>query len=166
MAQDNSFDIVSKVEIQEVRNAIDQAMKEIKARFDLKDSHSEVTLEGSEAIQLASADEYKLEAVKEILGQKLVKRGVSLKNLSYGKLEEAMGKSVRQKITLQQGIPSEKAKEVVRVVKDSKLKVQAAIQGDVVRVTGKDRDALQSVIALLRGKDFGLDLQFTNYRTN
>lgn len=166
MAQDNSFDIVSKVEIQEVRNAIDQALKEIKARFDLKDSHSEVTLEGNESIQLASADEYKLDAVKEILGQKLVKRGVSLKNLTYGKLEEAMGKSVRQKITLQQGIPSDKAKEVVRVIKDSKLKVQAAIQGDVVRVSGKDRDSLQSVIALLRGKEFGLDLQFTNYRTN
>ncbi len=166
MAQDNSFDIVSKVEIQEVRNAIDQALKEIKARFDLKDSRSEVTLEGNDSIQLASADEYKLDAVKEILGQKLVKRGVSLKNLTYGKLEEAMGKSVRQKITLQQGIPSDKAKEIVRVVKDSKVKVQAAIQGDVVRVSGKDRDALQSAIALLRGKDFGLDLQFTNYRTN
>ncbi len=166
MAQDNSFDIVSKVEIQEVRNAIDQALKEIKARFDLKDSHSEITLEVNDSIQLASADEYKLDAVKEILGQKLVKRGVSLKNLTYGKLEEAMGKSVRQKITLQQGIPSDKAKEIVRVVKDSKLKVQAAIQADVVRVSGKDRDSLQSVIALLRGKDFGLDLQFTNYRTN
>ena len=166
MAQDNSFDIVSKVEIQEVRNAIDQALKEIKARFDLKDSHSEITLEVNDSIQLASADEYKLDAVKEILGQKLVKRGVSLKNLTYGKLEEAMGKSVRQKITLQQGIPSDKAKEIVRVVKDSKLKVQAAIQADVVRVSGKDRDSLQSVIALLRGKDFGLDLEFTNYRTN
>jgi uncharacterized protein YajQ (UPF0234 family) len=165
MAQDNSFDIVSKVEIQEVRNAIDQALKEIKARFDLKDSKSEVTLEGND-IQLASADEYKLEAVKEILGQKLVKRGVSLKNLSYGKLEEAMGKSVRQKITLQQGVPIEKAKDIVRIIKDSKLKVQASIQGDSVRVSGKDRDSLQSVIALLRGKDLGLELQFTNYRTN
>lgn len=165
MAQDNSFDIVSKVDIQEVRNAIDQALKEIKARFDLKDSKSEVTLEGND-IQLASADEYKLEAVKEILGQKLVKRGVSLKNLSYGKLEEAMGKSVRQKITLQQGVPVEKAKDIVRIVKDSKLKVQASIQGDSVRVSGKDRDSLQSVIALLRGKDLGLELQFTNYRTN
>ena len=165
MAQDNSFDIVSKVDIQEVRNAIDQALKEIKARFDLKDSKSEVTLEGND-IQLASADEYKLEAVKEILGQKLVKRGVSLKNLSYGKLEEAMGKSVRQKITLQQGVPVEKAKDIVRIVKDSKLKVQASIQGDSVRVSGKDRDSLQSVIALLRGKDLGIELQFTNYRTN
>jgi uncharacterized protein YajQ (UPF0234 family) len=167
MAQDNSFDIVSKVDIQEVRNAIDQALKEINARFDLKGSHSEVKLlEGDKEIQLASADEYKLEAVKEILGQKLVKRGVSLKNVVYGKLEEAMGKSVRQKITLQQGVPIEKAKDIVRIVKDSKLKVQATIQGDSVRVSGKDRDSLQSVIALLKGKDLGVDLQFTNYRTN
>ena len=167
MAQDNTFDIVSKIDIQEVRNAIDQALKEIRQRFDLKDSHSEIHLtEGDKEIQLASAGEYKLEAVKEILGQKLVKRGVSLKNLTYGKLEEAMGKSVRQKITLQQGVPVEKAKDIVRIVKDSKLKVQASIQGDSVRVSGKDRDSLQSVIALLRGKDLGLDLQFTNYRTN
>jgi cyclic-di-GMP-binding protein len=167
MAQDNSFDIVSKVDIQEVRNAIDQALKEIGARFDLKGSHSEVKLlEGDKEIQLASADEYKLEAVKEILGQKLVKRGVSLKNVSYGKLEEAMGKSVRQKITLQQGVPIEKAKDIVRIVKDSKLKVQASIQGDSVRVSGKDRDSLQSAIALLKGKDLGVELQFTNYRTN
>jgi uncharacterized protein YajQ (UPF0234 family) len=120
MAQENSFDIVSKVDIQEVRNAIDQALKEIRQRFDLKDSHSEVTLEGNDAIQLASDGEYHLEAVKEILSQKLVKRGVSLKNLTYGKLEPALGKSVRQKISLQQGIPIEKAKEIVRLVKDSK----------------------------------------------
>ena len=166
MASDNSFDVVSKVEIQEVKNAIDQAAKEVHARFDLKDSKSEVNLEGNDAIQLASADEYKLEAVKEILGQKLVKRGISLKNLSYGKLEEAMGKSVRQKITLQQGIPGEKAKEIVKVIKDSKKKVQASIQGETVRITGKDRDTLQEAIALLRGHDFGLDLQFTNYRSN
>src|SRR5208282_4646517 len=110
MAQENSFDIVSKVDIQEVRNAVDQALKEIKQRFDLKDSHSEITLgEGDKEIQLASASEYKLEAVKEILGQKLVKRGVSLKNMKYEKLEQASGQSVRQKITLQQGIPTEKA---------------------------------------------------------
>ena len=166
MAQDNSFDIVSKVDIQEVRNAIDQATKEVKARFDLKDSKSEINLEGNDAIQLASSDEYKLDAVKEILGQKLVKRGVSLKNLTYGKLEEAMGKSVRQKITLQQGVPSDKAKQIVSIIKDSKVKVQASIQGDSVRVSGKDRDALQSAIALLKGKDLGIDLQFTNYRTN
>ena len=165
MAQDNSFDIVSKVDIQEVRNAIDQAMKEIRQRFDLKDSHSDVKLEGSDSIQLASANEYKLEAVKEILGQKLVKRGVSLKNLTYGKLEQATGQSVRQKISLQQGIPTEKAKEIVKLVKDSKKKAQASIQGDTVRISSKDRDELQAIIAMLRGKDLGLDLQFTNYRT-
>ena len=167
MAQDNSFDIVSKVDIQEVRNAIDQALKEVKQRFDLKDSKSEIELlQGDKEIQLASAAEYKLEAVKEILGQKLVKRGVSLKNLEYGKLEQAAGQSVRQKITLQQGIPGEKAKEIVRLVKDSKKKVQASIQGDTVRISGKDRDELQAIMALLRGKDLGVDLQFTNYRTN
>ncbi len=166
MAQENSFDIVSKVDLQEVRNAIDQALKEIRQRFDLKDSHSEINMEGSDAIQLASAGEYKLEAVKEILGQKLVKRGVSLKNLTYGKLEPAAGQSVRQKISLQQGIPTEKAKEIVKLVKDSKKKAQASIQGDTVRVSSKDRDELQAIIALLRGKDLGVDLQFTNYRTN
>ena len=165
MAQENSFDIVSKVDIQEARNAIDQAIKEIRQRFDLKDSHSEVTLEGNE-IKLASANEYKLEAVKDILAQKLVKRGVSLKNLTYGKVEAAMGQSVRQKISLQQGIPVEKAKEIVRLVKDSKKKAQASIQGDSVRITSKDRDELQAIIAMLRGKDMGLELQFTNYRTN
>lgn len=166
MAQDNSFDIVSKVDLQEVRNAIDQALKEIRQRFDLKDSHSEINLEGSENIQLASANEYKLEAIKEILGQKLVKRGVSLKNLTYGKVEPAAGQSVRQKISLQQGIPSEKAKEIVRLVKETKKKAQASIQGDMVRISGKDRDDLQAIIALLRSKDLGVDLQFTNYRTN
>ncbi|HEY2859313.1 MAG TPA: YajQ family cyclic di-GMP-binding protein [Terracidiphilus sp.] len=166
MAQDNSFDIVSKVDIQEVRNAIDQAMKEIRQRFDLKDSHSDIKLEGSDSLQLSSANEYKLEAVKEILGQKLVKRGVSLKNLTYEKLEQASGQSVRQKINLQQGIPTEKAKEIVKLVKDSKKKAQASIQGDTVRVSSKDRDELQAIIALLRGKEMGLDLQFTNYRTN
>ncbi|HUX44643.1 MAG TPA: YajQ family cyclic di-GMP-binding protein [Terracidiphilus sp.] len=166
MAQENSFDIVSKVDMQEVRNAIDQALKEIRQRFDLKDSHSEIELEGADAIQLASANEYKLEAIKEILGQKMVKRGVSLKNLTYGKLEPAAGQSVRQKISLQQGIPTDKAKDIVRLVKDSKKKAQASIQGDTVRVSSKDRDELQAIIALLRGKDLGVDLQFTNYRTN
>jgi hypothetical protein len=165
MAQDNSFDIVSKVDIQEVRNAIDQAIKEIRQRFDLKDSHSEVNLEGQESIELASANEYKLEAVKDILAQKLVKRGISLKNISYGKLEPAAGQSVRQKINLQQGIPVEKAKEIVRLVKDSKKKAQASIQGDTVRITSKSRDDLQAVMALLRAKEMGIDLQFTNYRT-
>jgi uncharacterized protein YajQ (UPF0234 family) len=167
MAQENSFDIVSKVDMQEVRNAIDQAIKEVRQRFDLKDSKSEITLaETDKEILLASDGEYHLEAVKEILGQKLVKRGVSLKNLTYEKLEEATGKSVRQKIKLQVGIPIEKAKEIVRLVKDSKKKAQASIQGDTVRISSKDRDELQGIIALLRGKDLGVDLQFTNYRTN
>ena len=166
MASDNSFDVVSKVELQEVKNAIDQASKEVHARFDLKDSKSKIELEGNDAIQLASQDEYKLKAVIEILSQKLVKRGVSLKNLTYGKIEPATGQSVRQKISLQQGIPVEKAKEIVRLVKDSKKKAQASIQGDTVRISSKDRDELQAIIALLRGKDMGLELQFTNYRTN
>jgi hypothetical protein len=166
MAQENSFDVVSKIDMQEARNAIDQAMKEIRQRFDLKDTRSEVNLEGQDTIQLASSNEYKLEAVKDILCQKLVKRGVSLKNLTYGKIEPAMGQSVRQKISLQQGIPVEKAKEIVRLVKDSKKKAQASIQGDTVRISSKDRDELQAIIALLRAKDLGLELQFTNYRTN
>lgn len=166
MAQENSFDVVSKVDIQEVRNAIDQAIKEIRQRFDLKDSQSEVNLEGQDSIQLASSNDYKLEAVKDILSQKLVKRGVSLKNLTYGKVEPSAGQRVRQKISLQQGIPVEKAKEIVRLVKDSKKKAQASIQGDTVRIASKDRDELQAIIALLRGKDLGVELQFTNYRTN
>jgi len=166
MAQDNSFDVVSKIDMQEARNAIDQAMKEIRQRFDLKDTHSEVNLEGQDTIQLASSNEYKLEAVKDILCQKLVKRGVSLKNLTYGKIEPAAGQSVRQKISLQQGIPVEKAKEIVRLVKDSRKKAQASIQGDTVRISSKDRDELQAIIAMLRANDLGLELQFTNYRTN
>ena len=166
MAAENSFDVVSKVEIQEVRNAIDQAIKEIHTRFDLKDSKSKIELEGQDTIQLASSDDYKLKAVVEILSQKLVKRGVSLKNLEYDKVEPAAGSSVRQKIKLLQGIPSEKAKAIVAAIKDSKKKAQASIQGDTVRITSKDRDVLQEVIALLRGKDFGVELQFTNYRTN
>ena len=167
MAQDNSFDIVSKVDIQEVRNAIDQAFKEVRQRFDLKDSHSEIKLaEGDKEIQLASDGEYHLEAVKEILGQKLVKRGVSLKNLEFEKIEPAANSSVRQKIKLVQGIPSEKAKIIVAAIKDSKKKAQASIQGDTVRISSKDRDELQGIIALLRGKDLGVELQFTNYRTN
>jgi hypothetical protein len=166
MAHENSFDIVSKVDIQEVRNAIDQALKEIHQRFDLKDTHSDIALEEEKAILLSSEGEYKLEAVKDILGQKLVKRGVSLKNLTYEKVEQASGKSVRQKILLQQGIPIEKAKEIVKLVKDSKKKAQASIQGDTVRISSKDRDELQAIIALLRAKDLGLELQFTNYRSN
>ena len=166
MASDNSFDVVSKVEIQEVKNAIDQATKEVHARFDLKDSKSSIELQGQDTIQLASQDEYKLKAVIEILSQKLVKRGVSLKNLDYEKIEPAAGSSVRQKIKLVQGIPSEKAKQIVALIKDSKKKAQASIQGDTVRVVSKDRDVLQDIMGMLRGKDLGVELQFTNYRSN
>jgi uncharacterized protein YajQ (UPF0234 family) len=164
MAAENSFDIVSTVDLQEVSNAIQNALKEIHTRFDLKDSKSDIQLEGKEALVLSSADEYKLKAVTDILQSKLIKRGVPIKALSYGTVEPAAGSSVRQKITMQQGIPIEKAREIVKVVKDSKKKVQASIQGDTVRVSGKDRDALQEIIALLRGHDFGIDMQFTNYR--
>jgi cyclic-di-GMP-binding protein len=163
---DNSFDVVSKIELPEVSNAIQQAMKEILQRYDLKDSKSSIELnEKDHKIVLASADEYKLKAVIEVLEGKLVKRKVPLKGLTYGTLIPAAGSSVKQEISLQQGIPIEKAREIVRKIKDSKLKVQAAIQGDLVRVSGRDRDVLQSVIKLLRDNDFGIDVQFTNYRT-
>lgn len=163
---ENTFDIVSKVDPQEVHNAIQNALKEIHTRFDLKGSHSDIQLEGKDAIILSSQDEYKLKAVNDILQGKLVKRGVPLKALTYGVVEPAAGSTVRQRITMQQGIPTEKAKEIVRVIKDSKKKVQASIQGDTVRVSGKDRDTLQEIIALLKGRDFGIDMQFTNYRSN
>ncbi len=164
---DNSFDIVSKIDLTEVLNAVQQTSKELLTRYDLKDSKSSVELnEKDHKILLASSDEYKLKAVTEILGQKLVKRNVPLKGLEYGPISYASGGSVRQEITLQQGIATEKAKDMVKLIKDSKLKVQASIQGDVVRVTGKDRDTLQQAISLLKGKDFGIDMQFSNYRTN
>jgi len=162
---DNSFDVVSKVELQEVSNATQQALKEIHTRFDLKDSKSNIELE-KDAIVLHSIDEYKLKAVNDILQQKLVKRGVSLKALTYGPVEPAAGGTTKRRVTMQQGIAIEKAREIVKLVKDSKKKAQASIQGDLVRISGKDRDTLQEVIALLRGHDFGIDLQFTNYRTN
>jgi cyclic-di-GMP-binding protein len=164
---ENTFDIVSKIDLNEVSNAIQQASKEVHTRFDLKDSKSSIELnEKDNKILLASADEYKLKSVVEILGQKLVKRGVPLKGLQYGPITPASHSSVRQEITLQQGISTEKAKEIIKVIKDSKLKVQASIQSDAIRVSGKDRDVLQQVIALLRGKEFGIDMQFTNYRSN
>jgi uncharacterized protein YajQ (UPF0234 family) len=163
---ENSFDIVSKVDLQEVSNAIQQALKEIHQRYDLKDSKSNIELEGKEAIILSSADDYKLKAVTDVLQTKLVKRGVPLKALDYGKIEPAAGSTVRQRIAMQQGIPTEKAREIVKTIKDSKKKVQASIQGDTVRVSGKDRDTLQEIIALLRQRDFGIDMQFTNYRSN
>jgi uncharacterized protein YajQ (UPF0234 family) len=164
---DNSFDVVSKIEMPEVQNAIQQAQKEIHQRFDLKDSHSNIELkEKDNKIVLTSADEYKLRAVVDILQSKLVKRNVPLKGLVYGEILPAAGSTVRQEVTLQQGIPIEKARELVKAIKDSKLKVQASIQGDFIRVAGKDRDVLQSAIKVLRDADFGIDMQFTNYRTN
>ncbi|MDQ3009842.1 MAG: YajQ family cyclic di-GMP-binding protein [Acidobacteriota bacterium] len=166
MAQQNTFDIVSKIEHTEVVNAINQALKEVQTRFDFKGSKSNIETEGEEAIILTSDDDYKLKALDDILQTKFVKRGVPLKGLTYGKLEQALGGTVRQRITLQQGIPQEKAKEIVKFIKDTKLKVQVSIQSDLVRVAGKDRDILQEVITALRGHDFGIDMQFTNYRSN
>jgi cyclic-di-GMP-binding protein len=162
---ENSFDIVSKIDHQEVSNAVQQALKEIHTRFDLKDSKSDITLD-KDSITLASADDYKLKAVTEILNGKLVKRNVPLKGFSYGPIEPAANSSVRQKVTMQQGIPIEKAREIVKAIKDSKKKAQASIQGDLVRVTSKDRDTLQEIIALVKNKDFGIDMQFTNYRSS
>jgi cyclic-di-GMP-binding protein len=164
---ENTFDVVSKIDMPEVVNSIQQAMKEIQTRFDLKNSKSDIQLNEKELkVTLASSDEFKLKAVIDILEQKLVKRKVPMKNLTYGPVIPAAGSSVRQEITLQQGIPIEKAREIVKTIKDSKKKVQASINADVVRVSGKDRDTLQEVMALLRGHDYGIDMQFTNYRSN
>ena len=164
---DNSFDVVSKIEIPEVHNAVQQAIKEVQQRFDLKDSKSTIEFnEKDSKIVLHSKDEFKLKNVIDILQNKLIKRNVPIKGLTYGELIPASGSTVKQEITLQQGIPVEKARDMVKRLKDSKLKVQASISGDFVRVAGKDRDTLQSAIALLRGHDFGIDLQFTNYRSN
>lgn len=166
MPADQSFDVVSKVDVQEVKNAIDQASKEVNARFDLKNSKSSIALEGQDTVQLASQDEYTLKAVIDILAQKFVKRNVSLKNLEYEKMEPASNSSVRQKIKLKQGVDSDAAKKIVAMIKESKKKANASIQGDTVRVTSKDRDTLQEIMAMLRGKDLGLELQFTNFRSN
>ncbi len=163
---ENSFDIVSKVDLQEVSNAIQQALKEIHTRYDLKDSKSDIQLDEKEALVLTSADDYKLKAVNDVLQSKLVKRSVPLKAFVYGAVEPAAGSTVRQRVTMQQGIPIEKAREIVKLIKNSKKKAQAAIQGDLVRVSGKDRDTLQEIIALLKQHDFGIDMQFTNYRSN
>ncbi len=165
MAQQNSFDIVSQVDRAEITNAINQTTKEIGQRFDFKGSQATVTLEEKELV-LAAEDETRLRNMNDILQQKLVRRGVPLKALTYGTAESAAGGTLRQHVELQQGIPTDKAKEIVRFIKDSKAKVQAAIQGDVVRITGKDRDTLQDVIGKLKAKDFGIDMQFTNYRSN
>jgi uncharacterized protein YajQ (UPF0234 family) len=164
MAAENSFDIVSKIDMAEVTNAVTQSLKEISQRFDFKGSKSDITQE-KDALVVLSDDEYKLKSVVDILQGKLVKRGVSIKNLSYGKLEPALSGAVRQRITIQQGIPTDKAKEIVKAIKDAKIKVQASIQADQVRVSGKNRDDLQAVIQMLKGKDFGVELQFSNYRS-
>ncbi|MBI4256286.1 MAG: YajQ family cyclic di-GMP-binding protein [Candidatus Rokubacteria bacterium] len=164
MAAENSFDVACKIDMQEVTNALDQARREIETRYDLKGSKNEVTLEKTD-ITILAPDDMKLKAVVDILQSRLHKRGVPLKALTYGAVEQAAGGALRQKIALQQGIPIEKAKEIVRLIKDTKIRVQAAIQEDHVRVSGKNRDDLQKIIALLKEKDLGIALQFTNYRS-
>jgi hypothetical protein len=164
---DNSFDIVSTVDFAEVGNAVQQARKEVATRYDLKGSGSTIELNDKESkLVLASSDDYKLKAVADVLEQKLVKRKVPLKALTYGTVEEAAGSTVRQEISIQNGISVEKCREIVKAIKQSKLKVQSSIQGDLVRVTGKSRDALQEVMEVVRTGDFGVHLQFTNRRTN
>jgi len=165
MAAESSLDIVSGVEMPEVANAVDQSMKEIGQRYDFRGSVSKIELNQKEKkIIVVSDDGFKLKSVLDVLQGKLVKRGVALQNLVYGKEEKASGGTVRQEITLQQGIPQDKAKEIVKKIKNLKLKVQAQIQGDQVRVSGKKKDDLQSVMAALRQDDFGLELKFTNFR--
>lgn len=165
MAQQNSFDIVSQVDSAEIVNAINQTLKEVRQRFDFKGSSANVMLEKNELV-LSAEDETKLRNMNDILQQKLVRRAVPLKALNYGKIEPAAGGTVRQRAQIQEGIPQDKAREVVKFIKDTKAKVQASIQGDIVRVSGRDRDTLQSVIASLKEKDFGIHMQFTNYRSN
>ena len=164
MASECSFDVVCKVDLDEVKNAVSQAMKEIGQRFDFKGSASKIELKDDKVLVLTSDDELKLKAVVDVLQTKLHKRGVSIRSMVYGKLEPAAKGTVRQEVTIQQGIPVEKAKGLIKAVKDAKIKVQASIQGDQLRVSGKSRDDLQEVIALFKKDDQGLDLQFTNYR--
>jgi uncharacterized protein YajQ (UPF0234 family) len=165
MADEFSFDVVSKLDLQEVENAVNQANKELQTRFDFKGSVSRVEWDKKESkLTLYSDDDQKIRSVIDIIQSKLVKRGVSLKAMDYQAIEPAEGGSVRQTVKMKQGIESEKAKAVVKTIKDAKLKVQASIQGDQVRVAGKSKDELQAAINLLRGQDFGLPLQFTNYR--
>lgn len=165
MAKENSFDIVSKIDYAEVTNAINQTTKEVGQRFDFKGSKATVELEDKNLI-LTAEDETRLRNMNDVFQSKLVKRNIPLKALTYEKIEPAAGGTVRQKITVQQGIPGDKTKEIVKFIKDGKFKVQAAINGDVVRVSGKDRDTLQEVIGALKKQDFGIDMQFDNYRSN
>ncbi|MBS1796429.1 MAG: YajQ family cyclic di-GMP-binding protein [Acidobacteria bacterium] len=165
MAKENSFDIVSKTDYAEVTNALNQTAKEVSQRFDFKGSKASAELVGKDLV-LAAEDETRLRNMNDILQSKMIKRGISLKALDYQKIEPAAGGSVRQTVKIQQGIPTEKAKEIVKFIKDAKLKVQASIQGESVRVSGKDRDTLQDVIAKLKAKDFGIDMKFDNYRSS
>ncbi len=163
MGGESSFDIVSKIDMQEMKNAVDQTVKEIGQRFDLKDSRSEIILEEKD-MTLTSSDEYKLKAVVDILQSKMVKRGISLKAITLENMEDALGGRKRQKLSLQQGIPIEAAKEIVKEIKGGKFKVQAQIQGDQVRVSSKSKDELQAAITFLKEKDFKIHMQFVNYR--
>lgn len=158
-----SFDIVSKVEMQEVDNAVQQAIKEIGQRYDFKGCKSEIIQE-KDAIKILADDDYKLKAVIDVLQSKFIKRNLSPKSMKYGKAESASGGMVRQVISIQQGISKEKGKEIIAVLKESKLKVQAQIQDDQVRVTGKNRDDLQDAIQLLKGKNLEIEMQFVNFR--
>jgi uncharacterized protein YajQ (UPF0234 family) len=165
MAEEHSFDIVCEIDLQEVSNAVNQAMKEIGQRFDFKGSKSSIELDkAAKSIKLISDDEHKLKSVIHILQSKLIKRGIPLKALIYGKVEPASGNTVRQIVNLQQGVPIEKAKEIVKIIKDTKLKVSAEIQKDQVRVRGKKIDDLQKIISILKEKDLGIHIQFANYR--
>ncbi|KLU68010.1 MULTISPECIES: YajQ family cyclic di-GMP-binding protein [Desulfosporosinus] len=163
MAKDSSFDIVSKVNLPEVSNAVQQAQRELSQRFDFKNSKSSITLE-DEKIILVSDDDFKLKNVVDILESKLVKRGISLKALDYGKPQPAAGNTLRQEVKMVQGIAQDKAKLINKVLKDSKIKVVSSIQGDEIRISGKNKDDLQAAIALLKKEDFGIELQFVNYR--
>lgn len=164
MAKEPSFDVVSQVDMQEVSNALNQTTKEISQRYDFKGSKSEV-VKDDEGIKITTEDEMRLNAIIDILKSKFIKRGVSIKNLEYGKVEDAAGGMVRQKIKIKQGIDSDVAKKITKDIKETKLKVQAQIQDDQVRVSGKKIDDLQSVIAFLKEKDYGLDLQYINFRS-
>jgi uncharacterized protein YajQ (UPF0234 family) len=163
MSSESSFDIVSKVDMQELNNAIQQALKEIETRFDFKGSKSGINLE-KEQLVVSSDDEFKLQNVLDILHSKMAKRGIALKNLEYGKIEPAASSTVKQKISLKQGVDQDNAKKINILIRDSKLKVKSQIQGDQIRVTAKSKDDLQAVITLLRKADIPLDLQFTNLR--
>ena len=166
MAAESSFDIVCKIDMQEMDNAVNQSKKEVEQRFDFKGSKSDIVLDKlKNTLTLTSEDDFKLKSLNDILQSKIIKRGISLKALTYGKVEPAAGNTVRQVITLQSGIPQEKAKEIVKIIKNTKLKVNASIQQDQVRVTGKSRDDLQTVISKLKSEDLGIDMQYVNFRS-